>query len=69
MKRPVPGGGQPEDMDKEPYRDVRPTREWWLELGLDVLKTALVAALGILVREAADRIRGPRRGMYDPYDE
>lgn len=70
MKRPAPQGRQHDEPSDQPeYREVEPVRAWWVEVGMDVLKASLVAALGILVREATDRISRPRGRSYDPYDE
>lgn len=72
MKSPAPHGRQHDetsDSDNPEHREVEPVRAWWMEVGMDVLKASLVAALGILVREATDRITGPRRRSYDSYDE
>lgn len=70
MKRPASRGKPYQGpYDHPEYREVSPTKEWWVEVGLDVLKASLVAALGILVREAADRISRPRGWDYDPYDD
>lgn len=70
MKSPVPHGRQHDETSVHPEcREVEPVRAWWMEVGMDVLKASLVAALGILVREATDRITRPRSRSYDSNDE